>query len=556
MRRDDVFCAGDSIRVLGYSRASVALPGETANRLDENTTITFLPPAEQKRSWLEVLRGVLHIISRDPAAVGVQTPFANAGIEGTEFLVVVTDVEATITVFEGTVTLSNSAGEVSVGSGQRVSARMGQLPIAQAVVRPRDAVQWTLYYSPVLDGPLPEANEAPSQRASDPLFYIGRAARRLGVGRVDEARADIAQALSLDANNVEALSLQSIIALTQNDKDEALRLANQAVAQAPESATALIALSYARQAFFDISGALASLQTAVEREPRNALAWARLSELWLAVGDLDQALNAAQTAVSVNPNVAHTQTVLGFAYLTRVEIEEAARAFQQAVALDQAAPLPHLGLGLAMIRDGDLTAGRAEIESAVILDPGNALIRSYMGKAYFEEKRDELAESQLEIAKELGALDPTAWFYDAIRKQTTNRPVEALEDVQQSIELNDNRAVYRSGFLLDRDLNARSAGVGRIFRNLGFEQLALLEGWKSVNTEPGTYSGHRLLADAYSTLPRHEIARVNELFQSQLLQPLNVTPVQPQLAETNLFILDSAGPSDSLIQRVQPAVQS
>ena len=207
--------------------------------------------------------------------------------------------------------------------------------------------------------------------------------------------------------------------------------------------------------------------------------------LWLAVGDLDQALNAAQTAVSVNPNVAHTQTVLGFAYLTRVEIEEAARAFQQAVALDQAAPLPHLGLGLAMIRDGDLTAGRAEIEGAVILDPGNALIRSYMGKAYFEEKRDELAESQLEIAKELGALDPTAWFYDAIRKQTTNRPVEALEDVQQSIELNDNRAVYRSGFLLDRDLNARSAGVGRIFRNLGFEQLALLEGWKSVNTEPG-----------------------------------------------------------------------
>ena len=165
VRRDDVFCAGDSIRVLGYSRASVALPGETANRLDENTTITFLPPAEQKRSWLEVLRGVLHIISRDPAAVGVQTPFANAGIEGTEFLVVVTDVEATITVFEGTVTLSNSAGEVSVGSGQRVSARMGQLPIAQAVVRPRDAVQWTLYYSPVLDGPLPRKRTRPRRNA-------------------------------------------------------------------------------------------------------------------------------------------------------------------------------------------------------------------------------------------------------------------------------------------------------------------------------------------------------------------------------------------------------
>ena len=61
-----------------------------------------------------------------------------------------------------------------------------------------------------------------------------------------------------------------------------------------------------------------------------------------------------------------------------------------------------------------------------------------------------------------------------------------------------------------------------------------------------------MLADAYSTLPRHEIARVNELFQSQLLQPLNVTPVQPQLAETNLFILDSAGPSDLSFNEFNP----
>ena len=50
------------------------------------------------------------------------------------------------------------------------------------------------------------------------------------------------------------------------------------------------------------------------------------------------------------------------------------------------------------------------------LDPGNALIRSYVGKAYYEEKRDGLAESQLKTAKELDPLDPTAWFYDAIQE--------------------------------------------------------------------------------------------------------------------------------------------
>jgi len=209
-------------------------------------------------------------------------------------------------------------------------------------------------------------------------------------------------------------------------------------------------------------------------------------------------------------------------------------------------------LGLAKIRDGDVKAGRSEIEIAASLDPNSSLIRSYLGKAYFEEKRDKLAKDQYAIAKDLDPMDPTAWFYDAIRKQTVNRPVEALEDLQKSIELNDNRAVYRSRLLLDEDLAARSASLGRIYGDLGFEQIALVEGWKSVNTDPANYSAHRFLADTYSTLPRHEIAKVSELLQSQLLQPINITPVQPTLAESNLFILEGAGPADPAFNEFNP----
>ncbi len=115
---------------------------------------------------------------------------------------------------------------------------------------------------------------------------------------------------------------------------------------------------------------------------------------------------------------------------------------------------------------------RADIEIAAALDPGNALIRSYLGKAYFDEKRDSLARRQYEIAKELDPADPTAWFYHALLKQSINQPVEALHDLQKSISLNDNRAVYRSRLLIDDDLAARSAGLGRIYTDLGFEQLA------------------------------------------------------------------------------------
>ncbi|NIM96522.1 MAG: TonB-dependent receptor [candidate division Zixibacteria bacterium] len=200
-------------------------------------------------------------------------------------------------------------------------------------------------------------------------------------------------------------------------------------------------------------------------------------------------------------------------------------------------------MGLAKIRESDLHEGRRDLEIAASLDPNNSLVRSYLGKAYFEEKRTDLDGREYAVAKELDPKDPTPWFYDAIRKQTVNRPVEALHDLQKAIELNDNRAVYRSKLLLDSDLAARSASLARIYSDLGFQQRALVEGWRSVNTDPTNYSAHRFLADSYSVLPRHEIARVSELLQSQLLQPTNITPIQPRLAESNLFLISAGGPA-------------
>jgi len=49
-----------------------------------------------------------------------------------------------------------------------------------------------------------------------------------------------------------------------------------------------------------------------------------------------------------------------------------------------------LGLGLAKIREGELSEGSRDIEVAASLDPNNALVRSYLGKAYFEEKRPQV----------------------------------------------------------------------------------------------------------------------------------------------------------------------
>ena len=553
-------CAGDVVYVAARSRAAILLLNtETILRLDQESELRLQPPLQPRRSVLELLKGAAYLFSREPRSLDVRTPYVNAAAEGTEFLVRVEPDQTFISVFEGRVLAANPQGQLSLSSNQSASAPANQPPQLATVVRPRDAVQWTLYYQPVLAALLDPAAHPPQRlpgigsswddsaitRLSEQLeqtppderdqnFYVFRAGLWLTVGQVAPARSDLDQALKLTPDYSPALALLAMIAVTQNDQDSALKLANQAVQRDPNSAAARIALSYAQQAQFDLNGALASLQQAVQVNPRNALAQARLAELWLSLGYLDKALAAAQQAVTLNPNLARTQTVLGFAYLTRIKIKEAQRAFTRAIELDQADPLPRLGLGLAKIRRGKLQDGRSDIEIAVSLNPDNSLLRSYMGKAYYAEKRDPLATSQYGIAKELDPLDPTPWFYQAILKQTINRPVEALHDLQESVELNDNRGVFRSRFMLDQDLASRGARQGRIYRNLGFEQAGLVEGWKSLQSDQGNHSAHRLLSDTYSTLPRHEIAQDSELLQSQLLQPVNVNPVLPLLADNGL----------------------
>ena len=223
--------------------------------------------------------------------------------------------------------------------------------------------------------------------------------------------------------------------------------------------------------------------------PDNALAWARLAELQMSAGYLDRAIEAAQRAVELQPDLARTQTVLGFAYLVQIDTGAARTAFSRAVEFDQSDPMPRLGMGLAKIREGHLEAGRIDIEIAASLDPANSLIRSYLGKAYFEERRYSLAGTQFDLAKERDPNDPTPWLYDGIMKQTQNQPVQALRDIQKSIELNDNRAVYRSKLLLDQDQAARGSSLARVYDNLGFGNRAIVETAKSLTIDPAKSFG-------------------------------------------------------------------
>jgi Tfp pilus assembly protein PilF len=493
---DDQFCAGDALRTQHDSRAAVRLTNDTLLRLDGDSSLTFSQVGKTTPSLLDLLRGAIHFISRTPKRLEVKTPYVNASIEGTEFVVRIRNEATEITVLEGVILASNEAGSIKLNANQAGRASADQPPVQIETAKPFDAVAWALYHPPLPEIP----------------------------GKAD------------------ALARQTIKAIVRSNVEEAAALAKQSLEQDSESAAAYMAQSYVDQALFDIPAALANSQRAAELAPESALIQARLAEVWLMTGNSRAAREAANRATTLDPRLSLSHTVLGFASLRDVNLDSAKQAFKEAITLDSAAPLPRLGLGLLKIRQGELEAGRAEIETAALLDPSNALLRSYMGKAYYEEKRNSLASQQFAIAKELDPNDPTAWFYDSILLQSDNRPVEALHAQLHAIELNDNRGVYRSRQLLDKDEASRNVALGRIYNDLSFEQQARLQATDALAQDPGNHSAHRLLADSYVGQANLDAARQSELLQSKMTQPLNLDPLQPQLINSNLGLLDGNGP--------------
>jgi Flp pilus assembly protein TadD len=560
---DTRLCPGETVLVGPRSRAALRLEdtGQVI-RLDQGTTLRVLQPRQAGRPLLDLSRGIIELFSPGNRPLDIETPFVTAGVEGTEFFVLVDASRkiAEVGVIDGRVGVENAQGRLSLSAGEAAIARPGQPP-RRIEIRPHDQVRWAIYYPPAM-WELPTAG-APIEprvyaawqawRASDipaavrqvnaisstegfnsvSLDYL--AAILISLGRVDEASGLLDRSIRLDPTSARAPALRAIVYVARNQAQEAAQAAEAAVALAPASPAARIALSYALQAGLRLEEARATLLAAV---PANdPLVLARLAEVEFYLGNVAAARSAAEQAIAAAPSLSRPRSILGFADLAQYFFKAAEQAFRGAAALDAGDPLARIGLGLTAIRLGNLAAGTREIEIAVALDPASSVLRSYLGKAYAAQWDYDTALRQWRLAKQNDLKDPTPWLYQALAERSLNRPGNALADLQKSIELNGNRAVYRSRLLLDQDLATRSADVAGIYRDLGFDQAALVEGYKSVNTDPSNPSAHRFLSETFLDLPRHETASDSELLQSLLLQPLDINPPRPRLAREGLGII-------------------
>lgn len=569
-------CPGDEVIAGPNSRAMI--------RFDESRTIIRLNRNSRMRirgagtgdPGVSLLQGVLYFLSSTRARFTVETPYIVAGIEGTEALAGVRGDVEIVAVRDGLF----GAYDRTLGPGTEQPVPAGEAayrsstvpfdvtpidslppPFSDLLIVSDSAVDWAVYYPPIM------FIESPADRAD---AQVNEAIRLLASGEYEGAIAALDQAGARAP--AKSAALRTIIAIARNRIEEAEQFAALAIEANPDFAPAYIAASYVRQAVGDLEGeggdpfaagddtggggsdlafaraygldisALDFAYKAAEIAPDDAYVLARLAELQMIVGDRRGALRSAEWSLMIQPT-SLALFVEGLARLAAWQYRTAEQRFAEAILLDQESPLPRLGLGLAKVRQGETAGGAWQMELAVAHDPKRASLRNWLGRAYYDEGLAGKAVEQFEVAKEDDPEDPTPYLFTALERYAANDPIGALEELLGAEARGGARHVLRSERGLGEDTATIGAGLGRIFDVLGFDQLAINAGAAAVDADPANPGAHRFLADAYRQRPDAEIAQTSELLRSQLLSPPSSTPVQPELAEARLALLDTTGPS-------------
>ena len=550
------FQEGEEIRVGEFSRAGVLFADGVLIRLSSRARLTFQKGGEQ----LDLNAGKLHLFNRK---VGnqptINTPTVSAAIRGTELAIEVSDAGTSMSVIQGAVLATSPFGELDLSSGEGLIARPGVAPVKTVLLRPADAVQWTVGVPLIVPDLVPAAGASQSLLEAQRLAQQGAAQEALKllkqsssasdyreelltatllvvVGDLDHAQAVIAKLEESKPNatttEAQLLALEAFLALAQNRADAADQLSREAFELAPGVRSVALIRSLVLQGQRDLTAAKDILEEQLRERPEDLVIVQRMAELELAHGRTAQAkLLLAGLTGSNSAEVASLSTTQGFLALILLEYEEAFRLFEQALAADSSYALAYLGRGLAQTALKREAKGIADLEKAVHLDPQVSVYRSYLGKAFDQDRREGQALQEYDLARALDPNDPTPYLYRSYTNVALNRPVAALEDVEKSIELNDNRGVYRSSLLLDQDAAVRGASLGRVFQELGFNRAARVEAVRSLQEDYTNFSAHRLLADSQDTILEAD-SSFSARRISNLLAPLSLNLFQGSAGQT------------------------
>ena len=481
---------GDEIHVAENGRAAIQFPSGYLIRLNGNSSIRL----DSRDGAINMDSGLMHFFNRsENSGATINTPVVSAAIRGTEGIIFASKKETKVDLFEGHAAISNQYGSVSLAKNESATTQAGQAPKRSLIISRLDSIQWAVS--------IPDLGDAhDSGETANSIVSARNSLALLASGKTKEAQTSVGS-LSKSPSNV-------------------------------------LARSYIAQSDGDLSSVKAMIEEGLQLYPGNQNLLARAAEVSMFEGNISEAQKYIEKACAINCSSPHIQVIQGFISLVTNDSQEAIKTFSNVIIANSELSMAYLGRSLAFFQFGNAAEAQNNLLRAISLDPTVAVYRSYLGKMFYELYNESKASGEYNEAIALDPYDPTPYLYRSYLKLSQNNPLGAIEDVENSMAKNGNRAVFRSSLLLDQDEAVRSAALSRIFIESGFTDAARIAATNALIKDPLNFSAHRLLGETQDGI-FYADAALSELRVARILAPANSNLNQSAGSQQSLSSFDS-----------------
>lgn len=272
----------------------------------------------------------------------------------------------------------------------------------------------------------------------------------------------IAEVLTSDEKNADALAVRAAVRLADNDIDNAITDLREALSQQPRSVSlmrllgkalerqgavelaeerfgqAASAANYAPDITLEYVGFLIRrgkvdkaeqiLTDAVGRHPNDRRLLTTLARLRLDKQDWSGAEQAAQVLKKLGASSGVTSQILGAAQLGQQKFDQSVETFKSVFVQSQGAVRPMMGVAMAYVRAGKIDEAERFVSSVLEANADNAEALVLMGTLKVLQKKPDEAVSNFKLAIERQPLSPVG--YRALANhQLKNRSVDEAETI-------------------------------------------------------------------------------------------------------------------------------
>ncbi|HEX8069249.1 MAG TPA: tetratricopeptide repeat protein [Pyrinomonadaceae bacterium] len=257
------------------------------------------------------------------------------------------------------------------------------------------------------------------------LFLRGQGEAAVEVARLVEAKVK---------DNPQRLLALAPFYLQLEQADEAARLADEALALAPDLAAAHQARGAARRLQLRLDEATAEYRRALELDPKSALSRRNLADLLRATGKPADALALYREQLAADPNDRPAQTGVVLALLDAGQREDAERELTAALEAEPRNLLLLVGAGYWFAAHGDAARALELAGRAVQLEPRYTWAQITAARALVAQQRAADAERALRFARQYGRF-PTLDYELANALAAAGLYEEAAEELTHSFAL-------------------------------------------------------------------------------------------------------------------------